>query len=182
MIVWAIYTTIITVVLFFKVRKSRKVANEAALQDAMWDMQSMKAHTKYIFLKMQEAWMSKNMYPVKDMVTAELYKDYKSQLEYMDNLGHTNMLEAIHIKDVKIISCEDFNDDAKDSFIAYIKGSIIDYTVNSEGRTVTNRDREKETFKDTYHFIRKDNKWLLNFIDNDVSISDIISARNYREA
>ncbi|HEV2833327.1 MAG TPA: hypothetical protein VGW31_15210, partial [Hanamia sp.] len=86
------------------------------------------------------------------------------------------------VADVKIISCEDFSDNSKDSFIAYIKGSIVDYTISEKtGRIIKNEKQEEEKFEDTYHFVRQRNKWLLNYIDNDVTISDLISAKNYRE-
>lgn len=83
---------------------------------------------------------------------------------------------------MKIISCEDFNDDSKDSFIAYIKGTIVDYTISEKtGQIIKNPEREEEKFKDTFHFVRKGNKWLLNYIDNDITIIELIAAKNYRE-
>lgn len=181
-ICWAIYTAIITSVLFFKTRRTKGIILLASEHDNLWDMHALKMHAKSMFYKMQDAWMGKNIDAVRELITDQLYADYKQQLDYMRLKNETNVLEGIQINDVRIISCQDFNEDAKDSYIAYIKGTIVDYTrAERSGNIIINKERDEEKFSDTYHFVRYGNKWLLHYIDNDVSISDLISARNYRE-
>ncbi len=182
LIIWGIYTIIITVVLIVKTISSKNIISWASKKDHFWDANKMKAHAKSMFFSMQQAWMDRNIDSVKELITEELYEDYKQQLAFMTNSKEINMLESIDVSSIRIISCEDFNDNTKDSFIAYIKGSMIDYTIYEKTKRVKkNHKKEVEDFKDTYHFVRQDNKWLLNYIDNDVTISDLIYANNYRE-
>lgn len=182
LIIWGIYTAIITIILFIKTSKSDYILRWAFKRDKIWDSNKMKALSKNMFFKMQQAWMNRNIDTVKEFITDGLYVDYKQQLDIMVTNQEKNILESINVADIKIISCEDFSDNSKDSFIAYIKGSIVDYTISEKtGRIIKNEKQEEEKFKDTYHFVRQRNKWLLNYIDNDVTISDLISAKNYRE-
>ncbi len=182
LIIWAVYTVVVSFILFFKSTRSNRIIGWAFKQDGIWDANKMREHAKSIFFKMQNAWMERDMNDVKDFVSTDLYEDYKQQLSDMRKQKRKNILEAITVLDVKIISSEDFNDNSKDSFIAYIKGSMIDYSKDEmTGNVVENTEKKEATFKDNYHFIRSGNKWLLNYIDNDVTIGDLLSAKNYKE-
>jgi hypothetical protein len=182
LIAWAIYTAIVTTILFIKTSKSNFILRWSYRNDKIWESSKMKAFAKSIFLKMQQAWMYRDIDSVKEFISKDLYDDYEEQLDIMKVNKVKNILEAINVSDIKIISCEDYQDNSKDSFIAYIKGSVIDYTISEETqRVIKNVKKEEERFTDTYHFIRHENKWILNHIDNDVTIGDLIRASNYKE-
>ncbi|WP_047450945.1 Tim44 domain-containing protein [Alistipes sp. ZOR0009] len=182
LIIWGVYTLIISVILFFKVGKSRKVIKESAQQDSFWNFEQMRDNAKKVFFRMQDAWMERNIEKVKDIVTPSLYEDYSLQLELMKRNGEKNIVSGIFVSDVRIIGCEDYLDNSQDAYVAHIKGELLDYTVDEKSGSITkNPKKERESFTDTYHFIRKDNKWLLDSIDNKVSIWDVLKARNYHE-
>lgn len=182
LIVWGIYTLIISIILFFKVGKSRRVIKKSAEQDSFWNFDQMRDNAKKVFFKMQDAWMDRNIESVKDIITSRLYDDYKTQLELMKKNSEKNILSGINVTDVRIIGCEDYLDNSHDSYIAHIKGEMLDYTIDERTRRIIkNPDKKAESFTDTYHFVRKDNKWLLDNIDNKVSIWDVIRTRNYHE-
>jgi hypothetical protein len=182
LILWGLYTLIISVILFFKVGKSRKIINKSADHDSFWNFEQMRNNAKSVFFKMQDAWMEREIEKVKDIITPQLYEEYKTQLELMKKNNEKNILSGINVTNVRIIGCEDYMDDSQDSYIAHIKGEMIDYTINEKTRQIIkNPDKKEEKFTDTYHFIRKGNKWLLDNIDNKVSIWDVIRTRNYHE-
>jgi hypothetical protein len=182
LIIGGIYTLIISVILFVKQRQSQKVLERCSTSDLLWDMNEMKDVASNIFFMMQDAWMSRNLVTVKELITPRLYDDYKIQLDLMLKNREQNILSNIHISKIHIIGCEDYLNDSQDSFVAYIKGSILDYTINEKsGEIIKNSKKENERFADTYHFIRKDDMWLLNQIDNDISIFEVLKTKNFHE-
>jgi len=120
LIVGVAYIIIVSVILYIKTSDSNLILNWAYKKDKIWDSKRMNALSKSIFLKMQQAWMNRDIDSVKKFISLDLYNDYKEQLELMKLNKEKNILESIYIINVKIISCEDFNDNTKDSFIAFI--------------------------------------------------------------
>ena len=109
-------------------------------------------------------------------VKGDLNNDKKTDLVIWADLTEQHGYET------KIIGCEDYKDDSKDRYIAYIKGNILDYTIHdSTGEILKNPDKTIEKFSDTYHFVRGKKNWILEDIDNSVSLLDIVTARNYKE-
>jgi hypothetical protein len=184
------FSFIVLVVLFFffctlvlwKSEFSRKVLSRITQNDSFWNIDSMKQNARKTFLKIQDAWGSRDLSSVKDLITPDLYSKFDSKLSEMKSKGDINKIKNIIIKELRIISCEDFIDDSKDRYVAHIRGSFVDYTINEfSNEIVKNPSRIRENFIYTYHFVRSNNKWLLEDIDDSVSLWDIIRLRNYKE-
>jgi hypothetical protein len=100
-------------------------------------------------------------------------------LKEMIQKDEKNLISKINIEEIFIISCEDFLDDNKDRFVACIRGTILDYTIiESTKKIIKNYDKTEESFMDNYHFVRKDNYWLLEDIDNSVNVWSLFSINN----
>ncbi len=182
LIIVSLSTLITTIILFLKVKKSQQIINQAKAKDPFWDHDYMKKISEEYFHIMQKCWMQRDLSEVKNHISKSLYENYSYQLNHMKEIGEINIIENIFIEDIKIISCEDFHNNAKDSFIAYIKGTIVDYKIYDKSQYIKNNPlKSAENFIDTYHFIRKGNSWILNYIDNDVSLNDLITSKNYKE-
>lgn len=182
LILVGIYSFIVTVALYIKVDHSRSVIEKGGVNDSFWNFEQMRDHAKRVFLKMQYAWMNRDVNRVKEFISPRLYEDFKTQFDCMTESGEKNILSGIEIQSIKIIGCEDYLENKHDSFIAHIKGTMLDYTINDKtGEVIKNADKRTETFTDTFHFIRTGDQWLLDYIDNHVSIWDIIKTRNYYE-
>lgn len=182
MALMGLYSVMVTVILLMKSSRGEKTAQLAAETDRIWDIKLMRSHSKDIFLRMQKAWMNRDIASVKSRITNDLYEDYGRQLQVMKENYEKNIIKDINITEINIISCEDYHDNSRDTFVAYIKGTILDYTINEKtGYVIKNENKEPEEFVDTYHFVRSNNRWLLNEIDNEVSLSDLLFAGNYKE-
>ena len=180
-IITIIYSIIISIVLFYKVKKSRELADQASESDFSWNYDELRYHAKKTFLKMQDAWMSRNVDVVKEIITESLYTDYKTQLEEMKKTKKMNVLCQIEVKKIWIIGCEDYLENSHDRFIAHINGEMINYTIDEiTGNIIDNSLMKIDNFTDTYHFIRKNKKWVLDYIDNFVTIFDVIRTKNYQ--
>ncbi len=165
-----------------KKRESSQVLALAAQEDPIWNENNLKSHTQQIFFKMQQAWMDRNLVYVKNLISKELYDNYKVQLDFMKTNHEKNMMESIEIKGITIISTEDYKDNSRDAFVAYVEGKMIDYSINElTGKIIKNKKQESAYFADTYHFTRSGNDWILNNISNKVSISDIKQSVNIKE-
>jgi len=181
-IITIIYSIIISIVLFYKVNRTRKIVDQASKSDFSWNYDELRYHAKKTFLKMQDAWMCRNIDAVKEIITESLYTDYKAQLEEMKKTNKMNVLSQIEVKKIWIIGCEDYLENSHDRFIAHIHGEMIDYTIDEiTGNIIDNSLMKIDNFTDTYHFIRKDKEWVLDYIDNFVTVFDVIQTKNYQE-
>lgn len=165
-----------------KIKKSRAIVFASTANDKFWHLGQMEDHARKTFLQMQNAWKRRNMEEVKGIITERLYSDYHRKLELLKKRKEMNILNSIEVKNVNIIGAEDYKDDAKDRFVAYIDGEMQDYIINEyTGELLHGTKKDVEPFSDTYHFVRRDNKWLLDYIDNHVTVLDVMMMKNKRE-
>jgi predicted lipid-binding transport protein (Tim44 family) len=142
----------------------------------------MIALTNDTFIRMQNAWQERNMDLVKDIVTERLYADYKKQLDWQKVKHEQNMIEDITIKKTEIIGLEDRLGNTNDSFTVFIKGKLVDYTKSDKtDRIYENSSKKKTAFVDLYYFVRENDHWLLDKIDNQVSLGKILKSKEIVE-
>ena len=169
-------------IVFWKSKYSKKILAKISFSDSFWNMAFLKQNARNTFLRIQDAWEAREIQRVRGIITPELFNQYDRILTEMRNKGEKNVIRDIKISEIHIISCEDFKDNSKDRYIAHIQGDLLDYTLNVyTGKTIKNPDHSREDFTDTYHFVRLNNKWILEDIDNSVSFWDVLKSRNYME-
>ena len=89
-----------------------------------------------------------------------------------------NIIEDITIKKTEIIGFEDRLGKDNDSFTVYIKGRLLVYTISDKTQKIyTNKDKSKTAFVDLYYFVRQNDQWYLDKIDNDVTLGKIFKAK-----
>ncbi|MDD2797013.1 MAG: TIM44-like domain-containing protein [Bacteroidales bacterium] len=165
-----------------KASKTEKILDVISKADSFWDVGEMKSHTFDLYHKMQTAWTKRDLDPVKSELTPELIVNLQNLLDDMKAKNEINMLYFVYIDEVKIIGCEDYLDNNRDSFTALITGTVQDYIINEvTQKLITNVNKKLEEYNETYHFIRKDNKWLLNEMHNHVGIRNILRAKDFTE-
>lgn len=165
-----------------RVSKTNALLNEISLEDQLWQPTRLKENAKDAFLKIQVAWQEKNMNTVKKIVTTSLYNNYTDQLNEMRARNETNYISDINIFDIKIICCQDYKDNAKDRYVAHIKGNLVDYTFNNKEKTIVkNPGKNNEDFEDAFYFIRSGDKWLLDNINNDPGFWELTQVNSYKE-
>lgn len=182
LIVAVVYSIVVSYLLYLKVEKSKNVVRRISAQDSFWNYAEMRQHARTVFFKMQAAWRKRDIDMVHDIITPRLYGDYKVQLESMIQAGQINILSGINIQKVRIIGCEDYRDDKFDRYVAYISGEMLDYTIDEKTKTIVQNEAKKVgRFVDTYHFVRNNDQWILDYIDNDVTLFDIVRTQNFKQ-
>jgi predicted lipid-binding transport protein (Tim44 family) len=169
---------LITFFVYRKNKRARQLISQLGTQDTLWNYEQMIDYAQAVFVKMQNAWMERNMELVKDIVTERLYQDYQKKLDWQKVKHEQNIIEDIEIKRTEIIGIEDHAGKDKDRFTIYIKGKLVDYTISDKtGKIYTNKAKGKTDFVDLYYFLRREEKWLLDRIENDVSLGKILKAK-----
>lgn len=173
-----VYLMLMAVVVYWKSKKAKQLIAQSASQDGFWSYDKMIELTRDAFVRMQNAWMERNMELVKDIVTEQLYKDFQRKLDWQKVKHEQNIVEDIKIKRTKIIGIEDHDGKDNDKFAVYIKGSLVDYTISDKtAKVYTNKSKDTTEFVDLYYFVRRNDKWLLDRIDNDVSLGKILKVK-----
>jgi hypothetical protein len=169
-----IYSAIVT----HQVRKKSRACKEllARLEklDPAWDIDAIRHRINEVFFKVQQAWMARDQNLAKDCMSDALFQNHKLQTDHLIEEHHKNMLENINLTQADIVDVEDFVDNRKDRFWAHIEGSMIDYTIDDTNNRVVSGDNTKaESFAELWKFVRVGNTWVLDEIDQNVSLSDL---------
>jgi hypothetical protein len=160
-----------------------KIMTHASNKDTFWNTDELKKHAEKTFHEIQHVWENRNIDKIKDVVDKELYLHYNTLLSSMIQRHEKNILSQIQIDEIRIIGCEDYIDNSKDRYIAYIQGRLLDYTINElTQEIIKNSSKTLSNFSASYHFVRSDNTWILEKIDNDVTMQDLIQTKNSFEA
>lgn len=169
-----IYSFIVTLIAEQKRNKVLKLSRQLEKEDRIWNYRYMISQVESIFFKVQGAWMKRDQNISKEFMSERIYNKHKAQTDLMIKEGRTNILSKMNIKEIMIFSIEDYKNDDLDTFSAFIQGSMIDYDIDDKTHAIlTGSDTEIENFKEIWTFIRDGNKWLLDEIDQNVTLGDI---------
>lgn len=156
--------------LYFKVIRSsinsRKYMKLISKKDVLWKYKNIEKQVIESYYVIQNAWTNMNMELAKNYMDDYLYELFRQKIEWMEIGNKRNVLKRIKLINLNPVSVIDDEDDSKDLIWFYIKGSMIDYTIN----TKTNEIIEGKntilgiSFIEYWKFVRKDNKWVLSEI------------------
>lgn len=175
-------TIIFLIILNYRNVQSKKQIKISGINDSLWNYEEILDWVKKSFLRVQNAWMEKDLSLVNDLITENLMNDLEKKIRHLNFINEKNVLEEIEIKSIKIIGCQDFIDNEKDSFIAYVRGSMIDYSIsNRTGNITTNSSKRREKFMDLYYYKRHNNTWLIERIENKVTFRSLFKSKHILE-
>jgi hypothetical protein len=177
-----IYSIILTYFLKKKNKEANALIGKIEKYDKFWDMDTIKKRVEQTYFKVQQAWMGRDQDIAKDYMSEALYQKHKMQTDAMIANHEKNVLERINLKDARIVEILDYKDDARDRMWVYIRGSMIDYTINDQtGKVKSGNDNEPEGFAELWKFIRYPHAWVLDEIDQTVTISELAGFVSYSE-
>jgi Tim44-like domain len=169
-----IYSAVLTYQVKTKSDACKNLLARLEKLDPAWDLDRIRHRVDEVFFKVQQAWMERNQDLAKDCMSPALHQKHKLQTDQLIAQHRKNVLENINLIEVRIVDVEDFVDNKKDLFWAHIKASMIDYTIDDTTDRVLSGNRDKaEAFTELWKFVRAANTWVLDEIDQKVSVSDL---------
>ncbi|MDO4573570.1 MAG: zinc-ribbon domain-containing transport protein, partial [Clostridia bacterium] len=152
---------VIVIFVWLRYRKSKKAANAASLyqaaeEDAGLPLESLKqkdpGFNEQAFLekvgndyvRMQDAWESKDWEPMRAIMTDALYQQMARQLEELKAAGQTNHVERIAVLDARIRRYAQEGDN--DVLVVRLSTRICDYTTDDKTGELLRGDRNKELY------------------------------------
>jgi hypothetical protein len=168
-----IYSAIITHYARKKNKQAKALISKISQIDKAWNFNALKARIEETFFKVQIAWRDRDQDIAKDYMSERLYKKHKIQTSYMRQKQRRNIMENINLKEAKVVEIMDYIDDSQDSFWVYIVGSMIDYTIDDKTGKIIDGKKINLPFKELWRFIRQGDTWVLDEIDQNVTISDL---------
>ena len=178
-----IYSAIITYLVAKRNKESKSLLDQLAKKDSSWSLDKIRSQIKISFFKIQEAWMERDQDIAKDFMSEKLYQKHKAQTDEMILKNRKNILEGIKLRELKIVEVADYEDDSRDRIWVYIKGSMIDYAIDTTNNKVVSGDpNEAEHFCELWKYVRRNNNWVLDEIDQKVDISDLKGFESFSEA
>ena len=158
-----------TIILYFKVLRasfnSKRYLRLLDDKDITWKYKTIEKRVIEAFYVIQEAWTNNDISKAKDYMAKDLYESFKIKLEWMDVNNRRNVLKKIRLVNLKPVSIYDDKDDKKDLIWFYIKGKMIDYTIDTKTRNIVDGTTKNKSFIEFWKFVKNNrNEWVLSEI------------------
>ncbi len=157
-------TAFFTFYLPYKENKSKNIIRTALVKYPIWDLSALKLHYRLTFYKLQHALACNDASEMKGYVTNQFLISWQRQI---DQLGLFD-ISSIDVLETRIVCCHDYTIDVNDRFVAYLYGKI---------RTLTS-EIEESYFSQMLYFHRAEKNWLLDKVDNMVSVVDLLKEKS----
>jgi predicted lipid-binding transport protein (Tim44 family) len=118
-----------------------------------------------IFFKVQGAWMGRDMSPVRDLLTPEMYEAMQKDCDRLRAERHVDRMENIAVRSVQVT--EAWQESGRDYVTVQFLASMLDYTLDERTDQVIKGSRsEPVKFEEYWTFVRPvgPNPWRLTAI------------------
>jgi predicted lipid-binding transport protein (Tim44 family) len=118
-----------------------------------------------LFFRVQGAWMGRDMNPVRELLTPEIYETMQKDGERMRAQHHVDRMENIAVRSIEIT--EAWQESGSDYLTVRFLASMLDYTVDERTNDVIKGSRtEPVKFEEYWTFVRPvgPNPWRLSAI------------------
>jgi preprotein translocase subunit SecG len=161
--------------------EARDLLGIIAKSDPVWNRNFIRARVEDIYFAVQDAWTKRKPELAKEYMSERIYKKHKRQIDGMIEDGFINKLERINLEDMKIIGVFDSSNDDEDRLKVIIYGGMIDYMLDETTNKITSGTRDYESFIEIWNFVRKNNTWVLDEIEQTVDSQSIKNAKVYSD-
>ncbi len=163
------------VVVIKKSIKIEKLLNQLDKKDIVWNYNNMMAQIETVFFKVQEAWMKRDQGFSKSVMSDKIFNEHKAKTDLMIEESRINILSNISIEEISIFDIEKHKNIELDKFSTLIKAEMIDYEIDEKTQKVLNGSKTTTSrFTEVWRFIRFKDEWVLDEIDQRLTISDVV--------
>lgn len=120
------------------------VAAEIQSLDPNFSSDKFVGFAREVFMKIQEAWTTKDWRPIRPFESEALFNQHKQQLDEYTRLGKTNVVEKIGIKHC---SLHEFRQDGdKEVLTVWLNAIMRDYVIDDATKKVLESDPNRDWF------------------------------------
>ena len=160
-----------SIILYFQLskrsRKAKKLMKKIKQSDVAWKYKDVSSDVKEGFFAIQCAWTDMDMRKASKYMSDELCDSFQTKLNWMKFKNQKNVLEKIRLVKALPVAVHDDLDNSYDYIWFYIKGNMIDYTIDTSTQEIIDGHTFPFSFVEYWQFVRKDGKWVLNKILQD---------------
>jgi len=134
--------------------------------DASFDEQRFKDAAMDYFFKIQGAWMSRDLSPVRALLTDEIVAEFQKDLDEQKRQGQVNRLENIAVRSVDVT--EAWQERGQDYLTVRFYANLLDYTVDERtSQVVSGSKTDPVKFEEYWTFTRPvgPNPWKLSAVN-----------------
>ncbi len=147
-----------------RARKAKRLLKESMQSDSTWKYAQISSTVKESFLSIQHAWTNMDMSTASQYMSDELLRGFETKLDWMKRRNEQNILKGIRLLKALPVAVYDDPDNSHDCVWFYIKGRMIDYTVDVNTQALLNGSKMPSSFVEYWQFTKKDGRWVLNKI------------------
>jgi len=123
---------------------SASVASQIQETDPAFSSDKFIGFAREVFMKIQEAWTSKDWKPIRPFESETLFNQHKQQLDEYIRLGKTNVVEKIAIKHCSLQSFRQDGD--KEVLVVWLNAVMRDYVIDDETKKVLESDPNRDWY------------------------------------
>ena len=147
-----------------RARKAKKLMKQMMQSDNAWKYKEISTDVEEAYMAIQEAWANMDMTPAKRYMSDELLDNFQTQLNWTKHKNQKHVMENIQLLKSLPVAVHDDHDNSRDYIWFYIKGRMIDYTINTDTQLIIEGSSSPSSFVEYWKFVRKDGRWVLNKI------------------
>jgi predicted lipid-binding transport protein (Tim44 family) len=116
------------------------------------------------FFKIQGAWMNRDLSSIQSLLTDELYRSFREDIDRLKMDRRINRLENIAVRSVDIT--EAWQENGMDFITVKFYANLLDYTTDESGAVVSGSKTDPVKFEEYWTFTRPVgvNSWRLSAI------------------
>ncbi len=142
-------------------KEAKGIIEQAGSLDSAWNEAALMQHAQQAFLQYQYDWSTDARQNISTYTTPWFNHHTSLMLDALKELGRTNIMADVHIKQSLIVAAHDSQDDNEDTFTAAFEASANDQLVGDNGTVLF---ADKRPFIEYWKFIRSGNTWLIESI------------------
>ena len=123
---------------------SAAIAAQIQAIDPAFSSDKFIGFAREVFMKIQEAWTTKDWKPIRPFESETLFNQHKQQLDEYIRLGKTNVVEKIAIKHCSLHSF--LQDGDKEVLTVYLNAVMRDYVIDDETKKVLESDPNRDWY------------------------------------
>ena len=146
-------------------RNTKKLLSMLEHKDSAWKYKNILRQVKTTYFAVQKAWTHMDLSISKVYMTPSLMENFHTKLSWMQYQRKRNVLKKVKLADAIPVALYDDPDDSKDFVWFYIKGRMVDYTIDVDTQRILEGTPISGSFEEYWQFTRtQGGGWVLSQI------------------